>query len=65
MTFGYIWLKAFYNDPDYLQPLPADEKANLAIAQKNTWQSIYSIVLFMLAFAYLQPYIEITQNPWL
>lgn len=53
VTFSYIWLKAFTNDPDYLKPLPNDPVEAHAITHKNVWQSIYSIVAFMSAFAYL------------
>lgn len=65
VTFSYIWLRAFIGDPDYLQPLPSDAAEAHAITHKNVWQTIYSIVAFMSAFAYLKPYIEVFQNPWI
>jgi len=64
-AFAYIWLRAFYNDPDYLQPTPTEGEERYQIIHKNVWQSIYSIVVFMVTFSYLQPYIETTQNIWL
>jgi len=64
-TFGYIWYTAFANDPDYDSDLPADPKEYHSIVVKCVWQSIQSSILFMTAFAYLKPYVETVQNPWL
>lgn len=65
-TFSYIWIRAFTIDPDYSDPLPENDfDAWHAIVWKCVWQSIQSSMMFMLAFAYLNPYIETVQNPWL
>jgi hypothetical protein len=65
LAFSYIWYKGFYNDPDYLQNMPDDSESYLEIVRKNAWQSIYSALVFMASFAYLQPYIETVQNIWM
>jgi len=64
-TFSFIWIKAFTNDPDYTQSLPTDPDEQYKIVFKCCWQSIQSALLFILSFAYLNPYIETVQNPWM
>lgn len=58
VTFAWIWSTAFYGDKDYLQPMPTDEIAYTQTLKANTWRAIISIILFMLAFAYVKPYTE-------
>jgi hypothetical protein len=38
--------------------MPSNAEAWNELVKKNVWQAIYSIILFMTAFSYLQPYIE-------
>lgn len=65
-TFSYIWIRAFTVDPNYSDDLPEnDSLARNAIIWKCVWQSIQSSLLFMTAFAYLNPYIETVQNVWM
>lgn len=64
VAFAYIWLNGFYSDPNYLEPMPECECGYLDIVRKNAWQAIYSCLVFMASFAYLQPYIETVQNIW-
>jgi hypothetical protein len=45
--------------------MPQDSEEWLELLRKNVWQAVYSIILFMSAFSYLQPYIETVQNIWL
>lgn len=63
VTFGYIWTSCFV-DKDYLQPMPSEQSAFRDLLQANVWRAIYSIVLFMLAFAYLKPYAEHRVGDW-
>ena len=65
VTFSYIWLSAFYNDPDYNDYMPTDPVEYSIVAKKNTWQGIYSVVMFQCAFAYLHSYVETVQNHWM
>lgn len=65
LTFSYIWLSAFFNDPDYLQKMPEDADQWTTIMRENTWQALKSAALFMTAFAYLNPYIENVANKWM
>jgi phosphatidylserine synthase 2 len=44
--------------------MPEDTESYLNIVRKNVWQAIYSSLVFMAAFAYLQPYVETVQNIW-
>lgn len=53
-TFGYIWISAFFDD--YEAPYPEDPIAIAAIDRANWWRGIYSCVLFLSAYAYLEPY---------
>lgn len=57
VTFAYIWGSAFL-DKDYLKPMPEDPEAHHEVLKANVWRAVNSIVLFMLAFAYLKPYQE-------
>lgn len=54
-TFSYIWYSAFV-DQDYLEPLPSDEAAAHKITLANWWRGIIGCILFLCAFAYLEPY---------
>jgi len=59
-------MRAFYQDPKYNEPMPemlSDEWVE--IMRVNVWQAAKSAIAFMTAFAYLNPYIENFQNPWL
>ena len=64
VTFGYIWLSAFM-DKDYLKPMPEDPQAHHEVLKANVWRALSSIVLFMLAFAYLKPYQEYRVGDWM
>ncbi len=57
VTFAFIWLSG-YADKDYLQGMPEDPTEYHKVLKANTWRAVYSIVLFMGAFAYLKPYKE-------
>jgi hypothetical protein len=54
-TFSYIWYTAFI-DKNYLDPLPKDEAEAHKITLANWWRGIYSCILFLCSFAYLEPY---------
>jgi hypothetical protein len=56
LVFAYIWLSAFYGDSNYLDNMPKDAEQHHEILKANCWRAIYSIVLFMVAYAYLKPY---------
>ena len=64
LTFTYIWMRAFYNDPNYNDPLPVDGDGGFAILRSNVLQSCISVLLFMTSFSYLNPYID-TQGVWM
>lgn len=52
-TFGYIWYSAMSDD--YLT-IPATPEEDHAVNQANWWKAIYACVLFLCAWAYLEPY---------
>lgn len=64
-TFSYIYCRAFTIDPDYLEDTPTQYNLWHEVVKKGVWQSILSTCLFMTSFAYLNPYLETFQNPWL
>lgn len=45
--------------------MPQDSEQWIEIMRDNSWQAFKSAALFMTSFAYLNPYIENVQNPWL
>ena len=54
LTFTYIWSQAFVDN--YMAPLPKDPVEEQEINKANWWRGIYSCVLFLCAYAYLEPY---------
>ena len=54
LTFGYIWISAFVDK--YQDPLPNDPVLEAEINRANWWRAIYANVIFLCAFAYLEPY---------
>ena len=63
VTFGYIFTSCFA-DKDYLQPMPEDPVEYHRILKANIWRALYSILIFMVAFAYLKPYHEYRVGDW-
>jgi len=43
-------------DKDYLEPLPENEEEANKIILANWWRGIYSCIMFLCGFAYLEPY---------
>jgi hypothetical protein len=54
-TFSIIIYDALLTD-NYDEPLPEDPSERLTIERANWWRAIKSCILYMLSYAYLNPY---------
>ena len=63
-TFTYIWGTAFWSDPGYLEDTPTDPAQRYFVISGNVWRGIYSIIVFMVAFSYLEAYPEYGMSKW-
>ena len=62
-TFSYIWSTAFVDD--YLDPMPPEgTKEYTDILRANTWRGIIGVVVFLCAFAFLNPYLDKIFHPY-
>jgi phosphatidylserine synthase 2 len=62
LAFGYIWGIAFVDD--YLTPTPTDPEAEFEVTQANVYRAIYSCIVFLVAFSYLEAYPEYGLGKW-
>ena len=63
-TFAYIWGTAFFSDPGYLEATPTDPAQRYFVISGNVWRGIYSIIVFLVAFSYLESYPEYGVDKW-